>query len=100
MGREGRGVEKLPSAPPGAGRTGGRAAAKMMKERERDPITEISAFPPSLFRSRSTSAVNDHFREDNLPCRPPTQSYKRRTRERRPTLLIFGTYRARLIGGP
>ena len=77
MGREGRGVEKLPSAPPGAGRRGGRAAAKMMKERERDPITEISAFPPSLFRSRSTSAVNDHFREDNLPCLP-AQSYKRR----------------------
>ena len=54
----GRGVEKLPSAPPGARAAGAdereRAAAKMMKERERerererDPITEISAFPPPL----------------------------------------------------
>ena len=80
----GRGVEKLPSAPPGARAAGAdereRAAAKMMKEREREREREIRSprFQPSLLLSpsRSTSAVNDHFREDNLPCLP-AQSYKR-----------------------
>ena len=62
--------KNLPSAPPGERRE----AAKMMKERRRRRVRSdhrdfcLPSFLPSVARSpRSTSAANDHFREDNLP---------------------------------
>lgn len=64
----GRGKTPFPSAPPGGRR---RACGRENDERE----SERSDHRDFCLRSRSTSAVNDHFREDNLPCRPPTQSY-------------------------